>query len=208
MFSDALSRARWLFDFVRLDLDGLLIDAWRALRREAWEFINDGDSVIERDTHVGFSTDETAVLVDPTAIRDVQEEIRRGLQAVHDGHWWSVTAPKAYGIARWGQGVRRGLRSGVFKVLFVATALDIVEAHWSDMRRCPWCELWFLRRGKQAYCSTACSRKSRWMRFKPHRRARDYRAERERAVRNRLGARVKVGRDIKRRPISTRRRRG
>jgi hypothetical protein len=198
IFPDAESRARWLLDFLRLELDSISISTWRRLRREAWGFVDDGNSAIERDTDVGFSTDEALVLVDPGALRDLQEEVRRGIKAVRDGRWWLVKGEKEHGIARWGGSLRRGHRAGVFRVLFVAIAVDIVEEYWSAMYQCPQCDQLFLRQGKQMYCSKVCSRRTRWARFALGRPERDYRAERERAFQRRHGARVKLGRKTKR----------
>ena len=107
MFPDAVSRARWLFDFLRMELDSISIEAWRRLRKEAWGFVDDGESVIEPDNAIGLSN-PLQPDVDPGALRDLQEEIRRGIQRVHDGRWWVVKGPTQIGIARWGQVVRKG----------------------------------------------------------------------------------------------------
>ena len=188
------SRARWLFEFLRLDLDALDTPAWQCLRREAWDFIDDGASVVEIDNAVGMSGRLDQPDVDSGALRELQDQIRRGIQNVQDGRWWVVDGPTQVGIARWRKVARKGHRVGGFRTLFLAVTLDLLEAYWSQMRACPRCGGWFLRRGKQAFCSEACSRKSRWARFAANRPERDYRAERERALRKRLGKRVKVGR--------------
>jgi hypothetical protein len=138
--------------------------------------------------------------VDPGVLRDLQGEIRRGIQILREGrHRWNVKGPTQVGIARWGSEVRKAHRVGTFRTLFVAIAQEVIEARWPEMRSCPWCDQWFLRQGKQTFCSPECSRKRRWARYASrHRRRRDYREERERAIRKRLGARVRVGR--KKRP--------
>ena len=194
VFPDAVSRARWLFDFLRMELDTIRTDAWGRLRREAWGYIDDGDFVVDIDNAIGVSGRLDQPDVDPGALRDLQNEIRRGIQAVRDGRWWVVKGPTQFGIARWGRVVRKGHRGGGFRTLFLAITLDIVEAYWPEMRACPRCLAWFLRQGKQMFCSPECGRKSRWARFAPGRPKRDYRAERERAVRKRTAPRVRVGR--------------
>src|SRR5262249_51241711 len=159
--------------------EGLSPVDWRRLNREAWEFVDDGNSLVQDDPEIGSLRDEANVSANPQALRDLQEAVRRGIRAVSDGRWGLGEGVPKDGIARWRSRVVRGCRVGGFRVLFQAIALDIVETHWSEMRECPWCRQWFLRKGKQAFCSPVCSQKSRWTRFASHRRPRDYRAERE-----------------------------
>ena len=52
--------------------------------------------------------------------------------------------------------MREGHREGGFRTLFLAIAVDIVKDYWSEIRACPQCRHWFLRHGKQTFCSPEC----------------------------------------------------
>src|SRR5687767_4537041 len=114
MFPDAASRAWWLLDFLRMDLDSISVEAWRRLRRESWGFVVDGNSVIDMVNAIGVSAGLDRPDVDSGALPDLQEEIPRGTQSVQDGLWWVLNGPTRFGIARWVRVVRKGHRVGGF----------------------------------------------------------------------------------------------
>ena len=197
-FPTPASYGEWLFDFLWQDIDklGSQVD----LRRRAFEFISFGDGALIDLTPDGGLADDRLPTV--AVLKELQHLVIAGIATLRAGRWWSLP-PVAYGLARLGSRLTRGSRQGPFRSLFLVAAADAVEESWSRLWECPHCRRIFVKAGKQRYCSAACSQRTRWDRFKPKRPARDYRLERENAMRKRLGAKVKVGHPQSRRSGSS-----
>ena len=127
---------------------------------------------------------------DLATLSELQQELIDGLDRFTRGYHWKIEGPSVVSVARAGDALTRSYQ-GTFKQLFRVSMLDAFERCQTRLRRCS-CQRIFLRVGKQKYCSTACAQKTRWERYKPSRATRDYRAERENAIRKRTGANLRI----------------
>ncbi len=139
LFPDAVSRARWLFDFLRMELDSISIEAWQRLRKEAWGFVDDGESVIEIDNAIGLSNRPATGRGSRRPSRPAGGDssrhsdcARRPLVAGEGPH---TNRHRAVG-SRGEEGTQEAAGSAPCSC---AITLDIVEAYWPEMRACPWC---------------------------------------------------------------------
>jgi hypothetical protein len=194
-FPSREDRARWLFGFLGADLGTLSPGQLLEMRRDAWQFVVEGTHTLVAPTPgdgVEEGTSSRDRLPNVSLLKAIQEEWRAGSEKLKKGKWWVLEQPTKYGIARVGERVIRGHYEGTFRDLFLATMLDLVQESWPILFACPRCGNPFVKIGKQQYCSAVCSRKTRWERFKLNRGSRDYRGEREQALRKRLGKNAKI----------------
>jgi hypothetical protein len=192
------SYATWLFAFLYADFTTMTPGQELDWREGALEFADlVGTSVFERARGGGLATDNLPTMA---ILRALQDKLRTGLDAGWRGTW-EEPQPRIAAIARLDKGyVRRGdraiwkrvYRTGSFRVLFVATIWDVLIEAGSRIYTCPQCSRYFLKSRKQEYCSPVCSQKARWARFASTRPARDYRREREQAIKRRLGPHSRV----------------
>ncbi len=136
----------------------------------------------------------TTYLPSVTVLRQLQADFDAGYSRLRKGDWWLLDHPMTQGIARMGNRLIRGHRQAPFRDLFVAMIIDLVEEYWPQLHRCrrPRCRAVFVKVGKEAYCSSKCSNRTRWDRFKSRPRPRDYHREREQAIRKKRGPLAKV----------------
>ncbi|MBI2187319.1 MAG: hypothetical protein HYU37_09420 [Acidobacteria bacterium] len=176
--------ARWFFDFLRIDLATLTPGQLLGMRADLWAFVR---PEIVLNTSWG---DEH--LPPAETLEAFQRDARAGIQRVREGQWFTLEQGIGYGIARLGNQVVKGRRSGTFEDLFRAAVMDTVQAFWDRLYECPRCHAIFLKVGKQKYCSSTCASRAHWDAFKARRRARDHHLEYARRTQKRLGANAKV----------------
>ena len=183
----------WLLRFVRTDLADISDATLLALRMEAVRFPG---AVIPEYEEGEFEPDGPGGYPLPSrdVLRSIQRQYHAGMARLARGDWWMLEKPLRYGIARAGERILMGSERGPFHDLFIAGAMSLIQEYWPQLYSCPQCHAVFLKEGKQQYCSPECSRRKRWARYQANRPDRDYRNERERAVRRKLGPRVRVGR--------------
>jgi hypothetical protein len=197
-FASDDARARWLFDFLRTDLSTLTEGQALGLRKDAFGFI--GAATIDAPEATGDRPTLTrdgwerlyGSLIPAEELPRLQTEIRAGLDRLQRRQWWQLEGRIGYGVKVMGSRVIRDNRRGQFRDLFVAAAIDVIQETWPRLRTCPQCGAPFLRFGKQAYCTPTCSQQARWKRYVDHRPKRDYRGERTRAIRNRIGPNARI----------------
>jgi hypothetical protein len=159
-------------------------------RHEAKQFVWARGIILELSRPGGLAAADQ--LPTTALLRDLQQELRTGLQLLQEGlHGWKVPPIKGE-VVRADKRLVRGYLGGSFRDYFVDTMQRLVEASWSRIRVCPQCRKYFLKSGKQAYCSPSCSQKARWARFTAKRPLRNYRREREHALQKRLGPKVSL----------------
>ena len=183
-FPTRASRAKWLFEFRGLDFGSLTPGQLLDQRRSAFMFV--GAAVMPQKG--GLDTDRLPTV---SALKMLQKELQEGLDKLWRGEEsWRQRRPIKDSIARVGDYVVTEGREGSFLAVFVAAMMDVLRESWDRVRSCPQCGTPFFKVGKIKYCSTTCSRKYRWERYTEGLKAkgprtRDYRAERERAAKNR-----------------------
>ena len=189
-FPSADARGRWLLDFLRVDFEKLTPGQLVDLRTHAWEFGTTAEgTIVDLSPDDGLGDDGRP---SESLLRELQDNLANGIQVLREGDGFWSHGPVGGGIARSGVRIIRSHREGTFRDLFIAAMVDSVQDSWDRLRVCPRCETAFYKVGKQQYCSPVCSRKTRWDTFKSKRRKRDYRAEREAALKKRLGPKSKV----------------
>ena len=177
--------ARWLFEFLRMDLAALTPGQLLGARADAWVFAQP-EMVVNWDQ----SENRPTVVM----LEAVQREVREGIHRVRQGGWFELEEGISYGFARFGDQIIKGRRRATFEASFLAAAMDTVQEQWSRLYECPRCRRLFLKVGKQKYCSPKCAGQAHWENFKARRPARNHEREYARRTQKRLGptARVKI----------------
>jgi hypothetical protein len=193
------SYAKWLLAFLYADLGRLTPGQELEWRHGAIEFIDlvVGGVLFELE---GDALNRADNLPTVAVLRTLQEKLKDGLAANRRGDLWVERQPTAAlafldkGYVRKGSGRlwTRVYREGGFRELFVAAMWDVLVEAGSRIYDCPTCTKYFLKSRKQEYCSPLCSQKARWARFTANRPPRNYRREREQALKKRLGPRARV----------------
>ena len=177
--------ANWFFDFLRADLGTLTEGQLLGMRVDAVRFLDAADQIEGLPGTDGLpSAEQLAAL---------QLDANEGLRRVLKGEWYHLEKGISHGVARMGDRLVRGRRSGSLSDLFRAAAMDVLQATWKRLHRCPKCSSIFLKVGKKKYCSPLCASRTHWERFKANRAHRDHHREYESRTRKRLGKHVKVG---------------
>jgi hypothetical protein len=192
LFSTDDNRTSWLFKFLRVDLGRASAGELIGLLKDAIGFPNGLPDDFDEIPRLEALPEEQRVF-----LSRLQTSLRDGLKRLYEGEHWKLEGRIGYAIVAFGMHSRRIFgfeRQGTFSDIFTASAFEVVQENWDRMRQCQRCGDPFLRTGKQIFCSGQCSQKTQWDRFKASRGARNYRAEREQAVRKRYGANVKPGR--------------
>lgn len=140
------------------------------------------------------------------ALRPLQREVQRGMNALDRGKPWKLPQlPTVVGLVpakndfaerhagRADKSSRYVVRRyhGSFEATFFAGIADAILAGWSDVRRCaaPTCTRRFLpTHGRQRWCEPRCGSEVRWAKFAPKRK-RDYRREYQQRIDKQLGGR-------------------
>jgi hypothetical protein len=151
-------------------------------------------------------------------VRELQAELRRGLETLSElGQWtlgWSDADPAvitpdvpAIWCLRVDGEAPRIRYVGRIRQVFLATAMDLVREWWPTMRRCEdeKCGAWFIPVRRQTFHTPQCSQRVRAVRFlerqraaSARRRGRDYHREHEKRNERRYGSKVKTKRKTKR----------
>ena len=176
------TRAQWVFEFLRTDLESLTPGQLLGMRVDVWNFAQP-DWLITTWGTEKFPPLET--------LKNLQADANAGLQRVDEGQWFELQQGISYGIARQGGRIVRGCRKGSLEDLFRADVMDIVQMFWEQLHKCPRCQARFLKVGKRKYCSLTCSSRVHWDAFKA-RRKRDHHGEYVGRARKRTSPKVQV----------------
>ena len=184
-------RMRWLLQFAGSDLNSLTpgeqLDLWLDVQYFHIPFFHR----IPQETTVKSLPDKGL-----EKLRQLQSELREGLQAIRIGGSWRLPATPA----KWEVKVslQRGNTythyRGDYRQMFFAGVADLLHDAWSLVRECrnPDCKSLFVPNRKQTYCRPECSTKVRWERYVAKGRKRDYHKEYKRSVEKKLNRKVKV----------------
>jgi hypothetical protein len=150
------------------------------MRADVWRFVR--PEIIKNRSWGSEDLPPAAILA------AIQQDAIAGIKLVREGEWWDLQEGIGYGIARMGERLIRGSRSGTFEDLFRAAAMDTVQTFWERLHECPRCHAMFLKVGKQKFCTPACASRAHTDAFRKRHPDRDHHAEHERRVKRRLGA--------------------
>lgn len=181
---------KWLFDFLRTDLSHLKSGQLRVLRTDLFAFARP-EILKDHDWR-------NSRLPPQSSLSALQQQARKGIESVWKGYGYHLSGGIGYGITRMEGRIVRYARTGRFVDMFHAAVMDVLYSCWEQIKKCPVCEDFFLKVGKQKYCSPSCSRRANWTQFiASNPRSRDHHAEYVRRVQKKVGSKTKV--TIKRR---------
>ena len=186
----------WLFEFLQFSFAAATSGQLLGLRQDADDFAHRASSsVIEMTRDYGFN--DGPVLPTVNLLKDLQQGLLDGMKALRNDDLWRIGRTAECFLSVEDGRVVQAFRRGVFREVFFFAAVDAIKESWTQVRWCPQCDAPFWKIRRQEYCSPSCSQKARWKRFvdSKKRRERNFRNERERAVRKRAGpgSKVKLG---------------
>jgi hypothetical protein len=177
--------AAWLFEFLRTDLDQLTPGQQLGMRADLWAFVQ--PELVEPSPQWAREG-----LPPVEVLKGLQKSALAGIARVREDKWFMLETGIKWGVARMGNRLIRGSRTGSFDDLFLAAVMDVMQGFWDRLHRCPRCKGIFVKVGKRKFCSAGCARRAHWDAFKRRRAERDHTREYARRVQKRLGASVKV----------------
>lgn len=178
------SSARWFFDFLRTDLDGLAPREFLGMQADLQAFARAEILTEGKSWPNNLPPIET--------LKMLQAEARAGIQKVIQGGWFPLEKGIVYGVSRWGKHILKGSRQATFEDHFRVEVMDTLQESWERLHACPHCHGVFLKVGKRKYCSKPCASRANWGNFKARRPARDHHGEYARRARKRTSPKVKV----------------
>jgi len=149
---------RWALAFAREDLDVLDAGA-RAERGEIIRMLTPA-LVRQNESWSGIPSYSFTARLPDALLRQLQKELRAGLDALLQGKTWILPAITGTSIWRYNPGQKepqfRIGRGGDERINFLNGVAELLVAHGARLRACKQCRAPFLRRKRAEYCSPEC----------------------------------------------------
>jgi hypothetical protein len=205
-FKSEKDALRWLLSFAVRDLDAMSAAELVTAAIAAFEFVSqtqDYESVLQFVFSIGSPPGEEdfkkdpqgrAFVYTPEQLRIAHVMLKSGLRLMRAGNAWRV--PAVGMVVRLSPHGAQKIYSGEPAIQFVARSVELLVAHWNDIRTCAssGCGNLFLPVGRQIHCCRKCANTAKWANYieKHKKRPRDYRAEYEARLRKKTYSNVKV----------------
>ena len=187
-------RILWLLAFLQRDLAALRPGELLALRNDVFPYLHCGDlatvtifdaaglpafgPVPPRRSHL---SSQRVIAAARHVMASLQGQLRAGIDALQQAGAWQpfglAGAAPGWSLERRADGTLRRSYMGSWNTITLASAADLLERWWPQLRRCEStpCRTWFLpTHGRQRFHDARCAGAARYQRFKP---TRDYKAE-------------------------------